>query len=256
MERLLEGKTILIVGAGGLLGAKLTQSVLNQGAEVIAADIDMNALSTSLGNCGVDCASSKISLKQIDICSEDSVCAFFKESHIIDGAVNATYPRNKTYGAHFYDVSQESFNENLSLHLGSAFLFTRSCAKYFRNRLLPFSLVNVSSIYGVVAPKFQIYEGTSMTMPVEYAVIKSGLVHLSKYVVNYVNDSRFRINLVSPGGIEDGQPELFQQKYKQETLGQGMLRVDDVLGSIMFLLSDQAFFMNGQNLIVDDGFTL
>lgn len=255
MKDLLKGKTILIVGAGGLLGAKLTQSVLAQGAKVIAADIDLDALNASLSKCGINCASSEISVKQIDVCSEESVGAFFKTLEQVDGAVNATYPRNRTYGAHFYDVSLESFNENLSLHLGSAFLFTRSCAEYFQNKLLPFSLVNVSSIYGVVAPKFDIYKETPMTMPVEYAAIKSGLIHLSKYVINYVNDSRFRINLVSPGGIEDGQPEDFQRKYKQETLGQGMLHVDDVLGSIMFLLSDQASFMNGQNLIVDDGFT-
>ena len=114
MKDLLKGKTILIAGAGGLLGAKLTERVLAQGAKVIVADIDLEALNTSLNKCGIDCASSEISLKQIDICSEESVGAFFKALDKIDGAVNATYPRNKTYGAHFYDVSVESFNENLT----------------------------------------------------------------------------------------------------------------------------------------------
>ncbi len=98
-------------------------------------------------------------------------------------------------------MSLDSFNENIALHLGSAFIFTQQCAKYFKNKNTPFTLVNISSIYGVIAPKFEIYNGTPMTMPVEYAAIKSAILHLNKYVVTYVNDSRFRINSVSPGGI-------------------------------------------------------
>jgi NAD(P)-dependent dehydrogenase (short-subunit alcohol dehydrogenase family) len=153
-------------------------------------------------------------------------------------------------------VSLEDFNENLSLHLGSSFLFMQQCAAYFVRNKTPFSLVNVSSIYGVVAPKFDIYANTSMTMPVEYAAIKSAIIHLNKYIVNYVADSRFRINSVSPGGIFDCQPEPFLQAYKKHTLGKGMLDIKDVIGTILFLLSEQSQYMNGQNLVVDDGFSL
>ncbi|ENO1894603.1 SDR family oxidoreductase, partial [Vibrio vulnificus] len=118
------------------------------------------------------------------------------------------------------------------------------------------SLVNISSIYGVVAPKFEIYNNTPMTMPVEYAAIKSAIQHLNKYVVSYVNDSRFRINCVSPGGIFDHQPEAFLQAYKEKTHGAGMLDVEEVVGSVLFLLSEQSRYVTGQNIVVDDGFSL
>ena len=95
-----------------------------------------------------------------------------------------------------------------------------------------------------------------MTSPVEYAAIKAGLANLSKYVVKYIDDSRFRINLVSPGGLYDGQAPDFIDAYKSETLGKGMLDSNDVLGSIIFLLSSMSQYVNGQNVIVDDGFTL
>ena len=95
-----------------------------------------------------------------------------------------------------------------------------------------------------------------MTMPVEYAAIKSALIHLSKYAAAYVADSRFRVNLVSPGGITDKQPDSFLQAYKAKTLGKGMLDATDVTGAITFLLSDHARYTNGQNIVVDDGFTL
>ena len=93
-------------------------------------------------------------------------------------------------------------------------------------------------------------------MPVEYAAIKSALIHLSKYAASYIADSRFRVNLVSPGGISDNQPEPFLQAYRTKTLGKGMLDAADITGAIMFLLSDHARFTNGQNIVVDDGFTL
>ncbi|HIC8799555.1 hypothetical protein ACK342_05790 [Aeromonas veronii] len=73
-----------------------------------------------------------------------------------------------------------------------------------------------------------------MTIPVEYAAIKSAIQHLSKYAVAYVNDSRFRINLVSPGGLFDNQSEIFSQAYKKQTCGEGMLDISDVVGSIIF----------------------
>jgi NAD(P)-dependent dehydrogenase (short-subunit alcohol dehydrogenase family) len=132
----------------------------------------------------------------------------------------------------------------------------QQCAKYFSRTNEPFSLVNISSVYGVISPKFEIYNNTPMTMPAEYAVIKSSLIHLSKYVTKYVGNSSFRVNLVSPGGIIDNQPASFLEAYKEHTMGKGMLYVDDILGSILYLLSDDSKYVNGQNIIVDDGFTL
>ncbi|MFQ2913908.1 oxidoreductase [Aeromonas caviae] len=256
MNSLLKHKCFLVAGAGGLLGSHLVPSILAQGGKVIAADINVDAMAQRLATQGVDIADDNLTLISLDVTCEESLKTFFSRQEHLDGAVNATYPRNKTYGAHFFDVSLSSFNENISLHLGSAFLFTQQCAAYFKTHETAFSLVNMSSIYGVVAPKFDIYNNTKMTMAVEYAAIKSAIQHLSKYVVTYVNDSRFRINLVSPGGLLDNQSEIFCQAYKKQTCGKGMLDVSDVVGSIMFLLSDQSRYVTGQNIVVDDGFSL
>lgn len=170
--------------------------------------------------------------------------------------MNCSYPRNKNYGAHFFDVTLESFNENLGLHLGAHFQLMQACAAQFVAAKHPFALVNISSIYGVIAPKFEIYNNTPMTMPVEYAAIKSALVHLSKYVATYVADSNFRVNCISPGGLLDGQSQAFLDAYQSHTFGAGMLKPKDMVGTIMFLLSDHSKFINGQNIIVDDGFCL
>ncbi|PKG98918.1 oxidoreductase [Paraglaciecola sp. MB-3u-78] len=256
MNSSLDNKKIVVVGSAGLLGSNLVARLLTQGAEVIAVDLDLNKLESRLALSGVDLDDQRLFLQELDITDEPAVRLFFKYQQGLTGAVNTTYPRNLSYGAHFFDVSMASFNENVSLHLGSCFLFTQQCAAYFKAQQSPFSLVNISSVYGVVAPKFGIYESTPMTMPVEYAAIKSATLHLNKYVAAYVNDSRFRINAVSPGGIFDHQPEAFLKAYQKNTHGEGMLDVEDVMGSIVFLLSEQSKFVTGQNVIVDDGFSL
>lgn len=256
MNNLLINENILVVGAAGLLGTKVVKQLLEQGASVIAADLCKNKLSDKLVAEGVDIESSGITCLSLDITQQDDVIKLFNSGLEITGAVNCTYPRNKAYGAHFFDVEVADFNDNLSLHLGSTFLFTQQCAKYFNAHKKTFSLVNISSIYGVIAPKFEVYDDTAMSMPVEYAAIKSAILHLNKYVVKYVNNSDFRINSVSPGGIFDHQPEPFLNAYKKLTNGEGMLDVNDITGAILFLLSPNSKYITGQNIIVDDGFSL
>lgn len=253
---ILNDKKILVVGAAGLLGTTLVKELVVQGARVVAADINIERLQSRLTEHGLDLKNGSVEIRQLDLSDKDAVVSMFDTLKGISGAVNCSYPRNKNYGKHFFDVKIEDFNENISLNLGSSFLFMQQCAAYFKCVQNDFALVNISSIYGVVAPKFEVYDNTKMTMPVEYAAIKSALLHLSKYVVAYVADSRFRVNSVSPGGIFDHQPNDFLEAYKRQTLGKGMLDVDDVIGSIVYLLSDYARYVNGQNIVVDDGFVL
>ncbi|EKO3800297.1 SDR family oxidoreductase [Vibrio harveyi] len=256
MNQMLKDKKIVIAGAGGLLGASAVKSILEAGGSVVATDVSLEHLKARLSSVGVNLADTHLTMHELNITHSDDLTRFWQEADGVTGAVNCTYPRTKSYGAKFFDVTLDSFNENVSIHLGSAFLFAQQCAAYFVNKEQPFSLVNISSIYGVIAPKFSVYDNTPMTMPVEYAAIKSAIVHLNKYVVSYINDSRFRVNSVSPGGILDGQPEAFLDAYRKNTHGAGMLNVEEMTGSIVYLLSDQSRYVTGQNIIVDDGFSL
>ncbi|MDB2630022.1 oxidoreductase [Luminiphilus sp.] len=253
---MLKDRKFLVAGAAGLLGATLVKELLAHGAAVVAVDISLERLNRRMAALGITADNPNVIRQKIDLADEIALKAMFAELDGLNGAINCSYPRNKNYGKHFFDVTLGDFNENISLNLGSSFLFMQHCAAYFKRHETPFSLVNVSSVYGVMAPKFEIYDNTPMTMPVEYAAIKAALLHLSKYVAAYVADSRFRVNSVSPGGIFDHQPNNFLEAYKNKTLGKGMLDVDDVIGSIIYLFSDYARHVNGQNIVVDDGFIL
>lgn len=236
----------MVLGAGGLLGGKVVEAIVANNGQVIAVDINTASITKH----------ESVKCFNLDVTNEEEVKALFNSSLNIQGLVNCSYPRNQQYGQSFFDVSLSSFNENINLHLGSSFLVMQQCAAYFKREKSEFSLVNLASIYGVVAPDFSIYNNTKMTMPVEYAAIKSAIIHLNKYVSEFVGDSKFRVNSVSPGGILDSQPDTFIKAYAEHTHGQGMLSPHQVCGSIVFLLSDNSQYITGQNIVVDDGFCL
>jgi NAD(P)-dependent dehydrogenase (short-subunit alcohol dehydrogenase family) len=173
----------------------------------------------------------------------------------IDAVVNNAYPRNKSWGKKLEDVAYDDFCENVGLHLGGYFLVAQKFALYFRANGGG-NIVNMASIYGTQTPRFELYAGTEMTMPVEYAAIKSAVIQLTQYFAQYFKADAIRCNSLSPGGIRDHQPQVFLKKYGSYCGTKGMLDPGDIVGALIFLLSDSSRYMNGQNLIVDDGFCL
>lgn len=137
---MLAGKKILVAGAGGLLGSKICKALLEQGAEVVAVDINRDAVLEKLATQTADLENSKIQSIALDMNDEPEVMAFFESLSDIDGVVNSMYPRNDQYGSHFEDVSLESFNQNTSLNIGSAFLLLKSCVAYFKKHQKPMSV--------------------------------------------------------------------------------------------------------------------
>lgn len=250
---ILDDKGVFVAGACGLLGFEIVNALLIEGARVYAADLDIELLKERFSQ---QVTNPRLSLIKLDVTIQSELSEFFSQTINLDGAVNCSYPRNKNYGANFSKLKIKDFNDNVALHLGSSVSLMQQCALYFEKTSRPFSLVNIASIYGVVAPKFEIYNSTHMTTPIEYAAIKSAIIHLNKYVAAYVNNSDFRVNSISPGGLFDNQLEIFRDAYKEKTLGAGMLEAHDILKPIIFLLSTESKYINGQNIIVDDGFHL
>ena len=117
------------------------------------------------------------------------------------------------------------------------------------------SIVNIASIYGVVGNDFTIYEGTEIIPAAAYAAIKGGLINLTRYLASLYGEIGVRINCVSPGGIFDNQPASFVKAYEKKVPMKRMGKPDDIAPAVAFLLSDEAKYITGHNLIVDGGWT-
>jgi len=255
---MLEGKVVVITGGAGLIGKAFVKAVIaNNGTAIIADIVDLQSKIHELGFTKEELTS--IDVVQMDITNKTSINNaienILKKHHKIDALVNNAYPRNKNYGKHFFDVEYTDFVENTGLNLGGYFITSQQFARYFKEQGHG-NIINISSIYGVIAPKFEVYDNTPMTMPVEYAAIKAGLIHLTKYMSKYFKGLNIRVNTLSPGGILDQQPETFTDAYKNMSLNKGMLDKEDLSGTLVYLLSDMSQYVNGQNIVIDDGFTL
>ena len=256
---MLDKKIIVITGGAGLLGQEFIRSVSANNATAIIADLDIKKAKEIQSKIKYENPNFKVEVEKLNITSTKSInslISVLKDRYgKIDALVNNAYPRNKNYGRHFFDVEYDDFCENLGLNLGGYFLTSKLFSKFFCEQGHG-NIINISSIYGVVPPKFEIYEGTGMTMPVEYAAIKSGLIHLTKYMAKYFKGKNIRVNSISLGGIEDKQPQEFLKAYKKFCLNKGILEDSDISGTLIYLLSGLSEFVNGQNIVVDDGFTL
>jgi len=247
---------IIIIGAAGLIGRSLSSHLIQQ-HNLILADINLPAVE----DLALQLSSNQTTTQSIacDITQKGSINTLIKLSENalgqIDAMINCCYPRGQGYGRSFFDVSYDDFCENTNLHLGGYFLTMQLFAQHFQQQGNG-RIINISSIYGVIPPKFDVYKDTGMTMPVEYAAIKSGLIHLTKYTAQLLKGSGVTANCVSPGGILDGQNKNFIQAYNKHCNSKGMMPVSALNGAIDLLLSESGTLMTGQNLVVDDGFSL
>lgn len=258
MHELLKDKVVVVTGGAGLLGKAFVRAIALAAGKPVIADIDLEAARRCADELFRE-TGVRFDARAVDITSRSSVVALFdellKQYGKIDAVVNNAYPRNKQYGSRFEEVTYESFCENMNMHAGGYFLMCQQAAIFFARQGWG-NIINMASVYGVIAPRFEVYEHTSMTMPVEYAAIKSAVIHLSKYIAKYYAGRNIRCNAISPGGIAAGQAGSFLERYRAHCLNTGMLASADISGTLLFLLSDSSKAINGQNIIVDDGFTL
>ncbi len=256
----LTNKTIIITGAAGLLGSKFTKACAESGANVLLVDIDERKGNDLLEILREETKNLNLVFQKCDITDisqiQDMINTTSREFGNIDALINNAYPRNKNYGRKFEDIDYKDFCENVNMHLGGYFLMTQQVAKAMMKQKYG-NIINMASIYGFAAPRFEIYEGTNMTMPSEYAAIKGAIINLTKYFASYLGKYNIRVNSISPGGVFNDQPDSFVKNYSERVvLGKRMATPDDLINILLFLLSDGSKYITGQNMVIDGGFSL
>jgi NAD(P)-dependent dehydrogenase (short-subunit alcohol dehydrogenase family) len=242
---ILRDKIIIVTGGSGLIGKEIVADIVRKGGKAINADI---MVETNLQNGTI----------QMDITDDESikkgVSHIISEFKHIDGLVNNAYPRTKDWGAKFENIDPASWRKNVDMQLNSYFV---CCQKVLSTMVhnSSGSIVNIASIYGVVGNDFTLYEEYGGTSPAAYSAIKGGLINFTRYLASYYGHLGIRVNCVSPGGIFDNQHPSFIARYEAKVPMRRLGNPNDVAPAVSFLLSDEAKYITGQNLVVDGGWT-
>jgi len=241
----LKDRIIIVTGGSGLIGKEIISDINRKGGTAINADI-VNETNLQKGS------------YQVDITDDSSVQIMidqiYKEFGQINGLVNNAYPRTSDWGTKFEDINPESWRKNVNMQLNSYFVCSQKVLKIMEKQKSG-AIVNIASIYGIVGNDFTLYEDYGGTSPAAYSAIKGGIINFTRYLASYYGSKGIRINCVSPGGIFDNQHPSFVSKYEQKVPMRRMGKPDDIAPAVSFLLSDEAKYITGHNLIVDGGWT-
>lgn len=244
-EERLNKKVIIVTGGNGLIGTQIVQHCKENGALVINADI---SLTTDLNIGTFHCDLTNVSSV------ENLIDTVVKTYGRIDGLVNNAYPRTSDWGNKFEDISFESWQKNVDMQLNFTFLLCQKVAAIMKNQKMG-SIVNLGSIYGIVGNDFSLYEDFGGTSPAAYSAIKGGIINFTRYLASYFGPYNVRVNCVSPGGIIDQQHPSFIQKYESKVPMKRMGKPEEIAPAITFLLSEEASYITGHNLVIDGGWT-
>ena len=242
---ILKNKIIIVTGGSGLIGKAIVADIRKKGGFVINIDL---AVESDLQNGTLKGDITK------DVEVNEAVKNIILEFGKIDGLVNNAYPRTKDWGAKFEDIIPDSWRKNVDMQMNSYFVISQAVLKQMKVQQNG-SIVNIASIYGVVGNDFTVYEGTELTANPAYSAIKGGIINFSRCLASYYGKENIRVNCVSPGGIFDNQHPTFVKNYEHKVPLKRMGRPDDIAPAVSFLLSDEAKYITGQNLMVDGGWT-
>ena len=254
----LTDKRILLVGATGVLGRVYAESLADNGTNLVIADTkqsEVKTLAKQLGVLGIE----------VDVTSEESVinCINLVSEKLgaLEGVINnaaATGEGLLKEGdvfADFEDYPLSVWQKTIDINLTGTFLVAREAGRLMKSCSVYGSLINVSSIYGIVGPDHRIYEGQPFKSFPGYSASKSGVIGLTKWLSTWWGRSGIRVNCVTPGGVFNNHNDPFVEAYSNRTPMGRMANREEMIGIVMYLLSDASSYVTGQNFIIDGGFT-
>ena len=249
----LDGRVALVTGGGGIYGIHISRALAEAGAHVVIASRNLEQCKEVAGALGEE--GLKVSAAALDLGSSESIQTLCEEIVYefgkLDILVNNAVARA---GGDPSTVTEEDWVNAMKVNSTGFFM---SC-KIFGGQMIKQSsgaIVNISSIYGVVGPNFNIYEGTDLTSPANYAFAKGGMINFTRYAASYYGRFGIRVNCISPGGFRTDQPDVFIANYSKQSLLGRMATDDDIKGAAVFLASDASAYITGHNLMVDGGWT-
>jgi NAD(P)-dependent dehydrogenase (short-subunit alcohol dehydrogenase family) len=256
----LDDQVAIVTGAAGLLGARHTRALGAHGAAVVVADLDVakcEAEARALKQSGIKALAVRCDVTNAQSWQSltDAVLSEYGRVDIlVNNAAFTTASQSPHYGASFFDFPLSDWSQILTVNLTGMFVGCQTVGRHMVNRGSG-SIINVSSLYGVVSPHHDIYEGTGVSQPAAYSVSKAGVIALTRYLATLWARSGIRVNALTPGGVAGGQHPEFVRRYEQLSPIGRMADRDEMSGAVVFLASAASAYCTGHNLVIDGGWT-
>lgn len=257
----LSNKIAIVTGAAGQLGGEFVLTLISAGSRVAALDVWLDNPKSKLKNI----ASEKLISLKVDITDQSSIrdglefiLSHFGNPNILINNAALDAPPNATEQdtGPFDSYPESSWQAMMDVNLKGMFL----CCQVIGGHMAKTdggSIINISSIYGMLSPDQRIYEYKEKPFfkPVAYSVSKAGVLNLTRYLAVYWAKQNVRVNTLTLGGVFNNQDENFLKNYTSKVPLGRMAREDEYNGAILFLASDASSYMTGTNLIVDGGYS-
>lgn len=268
----LDQRVVLITGGAGLLGRRYCEAVLQAGGRLVIGDLDGARAEALARELDARCA---LGL-QLDVTQTDSVRAavthavarFGRLDVLVNNAALTVRGGSERlspadYFAPFEDYKLDVWDQAVRTNVTGMLLCAQAAGRQMLSQDPPGGIiVNIASTYGVVAPDQRLYDGvkspytdTSFNTPVSYAVTKTAVLGLTRYLATYWAGKNIRVNALTPHGVFDHHDETFVRNFVYRSPLGRMARNDEYRGALLFLISDASSYMTGANLIVDGGWT-
>lgn len=261
----LQGKTAVVTGAGGLIGAFHCRALAEAGATVVATDVDASKCQMvvdRLTGTALACPADVIDPKSIKHLLDTTLDRTGRVDILVNNAaVNDFYedPATSLELSKFENYPLENWKKSLDINVTGVFL----CSQIIGSKMAEVgagSIINIASTYGVVAPDQSLYVDRNGTQqlyksPV-YPTTKGAVISFTRFLASYWGKNGVRVNTLSPGGVENHQDDYFIEEYSRRTPLARMAAPNDYMGALIYLASDASSYMTGANLVVDGGYTV
>ena len=263
----LKGKTAIVTGGIGILGRQFCSILAEFGANVAVVDIQYELakdfaaeLETKYGqkSAGFYCDVTKP--ESVDQMVKD-VVALFGEINILHNNAAGKSKNLSQFFAPLEEYDLDQWNQIMDINIGGMFLVAKYVGKVMVEQNKGGSIIQTSSIYGIMGPDNRIYQGSfylehQINTPAVYAASKSAVIGLTKYLATYWASKKIRVNTITPGGVESGQNDIFIHNYSNRVPLFRMGQPYEIAGALIYLASDASSYVTGQNMVVDGGLSI